>query len=74
MAEVDGTLIMSVMRAIQSDVSEIKHDISELKLRTHVLEDQMGATVVALAGLNHRLDRLQGDMSLVKRRLDLVDA
>jgi hypothetical protein len=74
MAEVDGTLIMSVMQAIRSDISEIRQDIADLKFRVHVLEDQNAATVMSLTGVNHRLDRMQSDVTLIKRRLNLVDA
>jgi len=74
MAEVDGTLMMSVLQAIRTDVSEIRQDISELKFRVHVLEDQNAAAVLSLTGFNHRLDRMQADVTVIKRRLDLVDA
>ena len=74
MAEVDGALIMSVLRSIQADVADIKRDMSDIKLRVHVLEDQFASTAMALAGVNHRLDRIQDDLSVVKRRLNLVDA
>ena len=74
MADIDGALIMAVLRPIQADVADIKRDMSDIKLRVHVLEDQFASTVMALAGVNHRLDRIQDDLSVVKRRLNLVDA
>ena len=74
MAEVDGTLIMSVMQAIRSDIAEIKRDMGDLTLRVHVLEDQTAAIAVALAGINHRLDGLKSDVGVIKRRLELVEA
>jgi len=34
----------------------------------------MAAVVVAISGVNHRLDRLQRDVDMIKRRLELVEA
>jgi predicted nucleic acid-binding Zn-ribbon protein len=69
-----STLIVEILKRMQADVSDIKRDVGDMKFRIHVLEDQTASTVMALAGVNHRLDRMQDDMTSVKRRLDLVDA
>jgi hypothetical protein len=74
MAEVDGALIMSILQAIRADTAEIRQDTSDLKFGVHVLEDQNASTVMSLSGINHRLDRVQADVTIIKRRLDLVDA
>ena len=74
MAEVDGTLIMSVMQAIRSDIADIKRDMGDVTLHVHVLEDQTAAITVALAGINHWLDGLKSDFGVIKRRFELVEA
>ncbi len=74
MSEVDFSLILSILKEIRVDVADIKQDISDLKMRVHVLEDQYASIAMSVSGVNHRLDRVQTDVTTIKRRLDLVDA
>jgi hypothetical protein len=60
-------LILDMLRAIRGDLAEVKADLAELKQRTGLLEAQY-------AGLSNRVDRIAGDVVLIKRRLDLVEA
>ena len=74
MSEIDGGLILSILQRMQSDVSDIKHDVHDLKVRMTVVDGHIGSLIVSNQLVNERLDRLQGDMTRVKRRLELVDA
>jgi hypothetical protein len=67
MSEQRTDLVLEHLRAIRSDVGEIKADLIEIKQRIGFLEGQY-------ANLSSRVDRLVGDMALIKRRLDLVEA
>jgi phage shock protein A len=60
-------LVLDLLRAIRGDLGEIKTDLVELKQRVGLLEAQY-------ANLSNRIDRMAGDVSLIKRRLDLVEA
>jgi septal ring factor EnvC (AmiA/AmiB activator) len=73
-SEADFSLMLSIMKEIRADIAEIKQDISDLKMRVHVLEDQYASLAMSVSGVNHRLDRVQADVTTIKRRLNLVDA
>ena len=60
-------LMLDMLRAIRGDLGEIKTDLVELKQPVGLLESQY-------ASLSNRIDRIAGDVGLIKRRLDLVEA
>ena len=60
-------LMLDMLRAIRGDLGEIKTDLIELKQPVGLLESQY-------ASLSNRIDRIAGDVGLIKRRLDLVEA
>jgi len=67
MSEQRGDLILDMLRAIRGDLADVKTDLTELKQRVGLLEGQY-------ASLSARVDRIAGDVVLIKRRLDLVEA
>jgi DNA anti-recombination protein RmuC len=67
MSEQRADLILEHLRAIRSDIGEIKTDLIEIKQRIGFLEGQY-------ANLSSRVDPMVGDIALIKRRLDLVKA
>lgn len=67
MSEQRGDLVLEMLRAIRGDLAEVKTDLTELKQRVGLLEGQY-------ASLSARVDRIAGDVVLIKRRLDLVEA
>lgn len=60
-------LVLEHLRAIRGDLGELKTDMVEVKTRLGHLEG-------LYASLSARVDRLAGDVSHVKKRLDLVEA
>jgi predicted nucleic acid-binding Zn-ribbon protein len=74
MAEVDGALIMEVMRKIQSDISDMKSDISELKMRATATDEHLSGIFISTTGINNRIDRFDARLERIERRLDLTDA
>jgi hypothetical protein len=67
MSEQRGDLVLEMLRAIRGYLADIKTDLTELKQRVGLLEGQY-------ASLSARVDRIAGDVALIKRRLDLVEA
>ena len=67
MSEQRGDLILDMLRAIRGDLADVKTDLTELKQRVGLLQGQY-------ASLSARVDRIAGDVVLIKRRLDLVEA
>jgi len=60
-------MVLTLLRAIRSDIGEIKTSVLELTERVGILEGQY-------ASISRRVDRIGGDVDLIKRRLNLADA
>jgi hypothetical protein len=67
MSDAPPNLVLDMLRAMRADLGEIKTDLIEIKQRVGLLEGQY-------ASLSVRVDRIAGDVMLIKRRLDLVEA
>lgn len=74
MTEPDCNLMLAILKETRTDVAEIRQDMSDIKLRVHVLEDQYALLAMSASGLNHRLDRIRADVTTIKHRPNLVDA
>ncbi len=55
-----------LLRAIRTDVADLRADIAELKERVGALEG-------SVASLFRRVDRMGSDLEHITRRLDIVD-
>ncbi|TGX55957.1 hypothetical protein E5A73_02250 [Sphingomonas gei] len=71
---VTNELIYSVLQKMQVDVSELKFDVRDLKVRVTAAEEHVGSLVIAVSGTNNRLDRLTDRIERIDRRLDLTDS
>jgi hypothetical protein len=60
-------MVLTLLRAIRSDIGEIKTSVLELTERVGILEGQY-------ASISRRVDRIGGDVDLIKRRLNLAEA
>ncbi|HEV8678550.1 MAG TPA: hypothetical protein VGQ90_04175 [Stellaceae bacterium] len=67
MSDQPDNIVLQMLRAIRGDLADVKADLTELKQRVGLLEGQY-------ASLSTRVDRIAGDIALIKRRLDLVEA
>lgn len=67
MTDKPENIVLDLLRAIHSDIAEVKTDLVELKERVGNLESQY-------ASVSRRLDRMAGDIERIKKRLDLVEA
>jgi predicted nucleic acid-binding Zn-ribbon protein len=70
--KVTNELIFEVLKRVQQDVSDIKGDVQDLKLRTTVVEEHLGNIMLSISGLNSRMDRLDERLSRVERRMELT--
>ncbi len=68
-----GNLILENSKRMQADMSEMKSDVSDLRLRMTATEEHLATLVMSTAGINHRLDRLNNRVERIERRLDLVE-
>lgn len=61
MSDQPDNLVLSMLRAIRTDLAELKADMVEVKERLGILESQY-------ASLSRRVDRIGGDVEVIKRR------
>ena len=71
---VSNELIYSVLQKVQTDVSDLKFDMRDIKVRMTLVEEHLGNTVIAISGVNQRLDRMTDRVERIERRLDLTEA
>ena len=70
---VTNELIYSVLQKMQGDMSEMKFDVRDLKTRKTLVEEHLGSSIIAISGVNSRLDRLSDRVERIERRLELTD-
>ena len=70
---VTNELIYGVLTRMQGDMSELKYDVRDLKTRMTMVEEHLGNSIIAISGVNSRLDRLTDRVERIERRLDLTD-
>ena len=71
---VTNELIYSVLQKMQGDMSELKFDVRDLKVRMTMVEEHLGSSIIAISGVNSRLDRVSDRIERIETRLDLSDA
>ncbi len=67
MSDERADLILEHLRAIRSDISDLKTSMVEVKERLGFLEAQY-------ASISRRVDRIDSQLDRIERRLDLVEA
>ncbi len=48
-------------------------DVRDLKVRMTMVEEHLGSSIIAISGVNSRLDRLADRVERIENRLDLTD-
>ena len=67
MAGDPDNVVLVLLRKIDERTERMAEDLQDLKVRVTSVEE-------GLAGVNRRLDRLEGRMERIERRLELTDA
>ncbi len=73
MTEETENVVLEILKRIQIDMSDMRDDISELKMRATALDEHMGGLIIQVSGNNNRLDRMDERLKRVERRLELTD-
>ena len=74
MTEQTESLILEILKRMQGDMADMKADVSDIKLRVTATEEHLATMMMSIAGLNSRLDKLDGRVLRIERRLDLTEA
>ena len=67
MSDNSDNLVLSLLRAIRTDIGEIKETLRETQMRLYALE-------LNYVSMRPQLDRVAGDVERIKRRLELTGA
>jgi predicted nucleic acid-binding Zn-ribbon protein len=67
-------LTYELMKRLHAEFGEFRRDLVSLKMRLSSVEQHQATMAIDVARINAELDEIRGDVSLIKRRLDLVDA
>jgi archaellum component FlaC len=67
MASEPDNVVLVLLRKIDERTERMAGDLQDLKVRITSVEE-------GLAGVNRRLDRLEGRVERIERRLELTDA
>ena len=70
---VTNDLIYAVLQKMQADMSELKFDVRDLKVRLSMVEEHLGSSLIAISGVNGRLDRINDRVERIESRLDLTE-
>ena len=73
MADVTNELLLEVMKQMQADMADVKFDLRDVKLRMTMVEEHLGSSIIAISGVNSRLDRLNDRVDRIEQRLNLTD-
>jgi len=71
---VTNELIYGVLQKMQADMSEMKFDVRDLKIRMTMVEEHLGHSILGISSVNARLDRLNDRVERIERRLDLTES
>ena len=67
-------LTLLFMRRLDQRLDRMESDIGDIKLRVTATEEHLASIMMSVAGLNSRMDKVDGRLGRVERRLDLTDA
>jgi len=73
MGEATNDLIYEVLKAIQNDVAQVRLDVRELKAELQAMRGHMLATHQDVANVYVALDRQDGRLNRIERRLELSE-
>jgi hypothetical protein len=73
MAEQVDNLVLEHLRALRSDMRDVKESLRFLTIRFSAMEGHLAAQHVSEVGQNTEIDRIKERLDRVERRLELVD-
>lgn len=68
------SLILEILKRMQSDLSAPRHDLDTMKVRMPAFEDHQHGIITSLGGNQADLNQLNTRVARIERRLDIVEA
>ena len=73
MSDDRSQMMFDILLGIQSDIGQIKRELSSLNLRVSALEDHFRGTLTTLYGIQADVGHLKVRVDRIERRLGLID-
>ena len=70
---VDFSLLLETMKAMRSELSQVRVDVSDIKIDMRGLKAHMAGYLQSEIAQDSQIASLQARMDRIERRLDLVD-
>lgn len=67
-------LTYELMKRLHAEFGDFRRDLASIKMRLGSVEQQQATMAGDVARINVELDAIRGDVSRIKRRLDLAEA
>jgi division protein CdvB (Snf7/Vps24/ESCRT-III family) len=67
------SLILEQLRRLDQRFARMEDDMGDVKLRLTATEEHLGSLMMSVAGVNARLDKIDGRVQRIERRLDLTE-
>ena len=74
MTEETETLVMEILKKIQHELSLVRQDVSDLKLRNASIENHLASLHLDMVQMGARIDTLSRRIERVETRLGMADA
>ena len=74
MSDDRSQMMFDILLGIQSDIGQIKRELSSLNLRVSALEDHFRGTLTTLYGIQADVGHLKVRVDRIERRLGLLDS
>ena len=68
------SVVLEQLRRLNGKFDRFELELGDMKPRLASVEDHLASVVMSAAGLNSRLDRMDGRVARIERRLELTDA
>jgi TolA-binding protein len=65
---------LELLKRVHADLTDVKREQSSMGLRLASMEQHLAANQLEIARLSGDMQQVKSDISLIKRRPDLVDA
>ena len=66
-------LTLLFMRRLDQRLDRFESDMGDIKLRMTTTEEHLASIMMSVAGVNARMDKIDGRLACVERRRDLTD-
>ena len=73
MAREPENLVLEILRRMDTRLSHVADDVSDLKVRMTSMERGLASVEMSIAGVQPRIDRVEQRLDRIEKRLDLVD-